>query len=370
MQPTCASRWFSTAWFAVAFPVVLLVRVSSRAAAADGPTTARNVTAIAAATAIFHAAAIEIIDGLPPKNTPRKRPAEAGAGSGATCIALAKTALPFLLLWSGANYSYSRALMTTSASDVTAVFSATPALVYVLSLLLLGDSFAVLPLLAVLVTIGGIVLVALAEDLQGLKPVGIILTLIAAACAATYKVHSDVAWAGPATPRACRLAHRRARATPAMFRLSRRFTGAPIFSVSPSLSLSPSSPSRFSPSPLSSRARSLSLTLHVAAHTRARPSSCLELTLLRRRRRVGTAVVSSTPPPPPSVSRSQVCLKRAVGDASASGIALLLTTIALLDVVLLWPVWMVLDRETDEAFDWAEVPPPPPPSISRRLLPL
>lgn len=218
------SMWLSTMWFSVAFPIVMLVKKCMGSPVEQ----------------TFCAAAREILNGV---DTPSSRKAKqqidpVSLGVTSSCLMLAKTALPFLILWSGANYSYSRALMTTSASDVTAVFSATPALVYVLSLLFLNDKFHFVPLLAVLLTVAGVVLVALSEKVKGLNPIGVVLTLVAAVCAACYKVY----------------------------------------------------------------------------------------------------------------------LKRRIGDGSATGIALLLTVISFLNVILLWPIWVILDRYTDESFEWNTVP--------------
>jgi drug/metabolite transporter (DMT)-like permease len=91
----------------------------------------------------------------------------------------------------GANYSYSRALIYISATDVTAIFAATPALVYILSFLLLAEPFLWLRMLAVTMTVAGVILVAMAERLEHLNPAGVGLTVAASVCAALYKVRAS-----------------------------------------------------------------------------------------------------------------------------------------------------------------------------------
>jgi hypothetical protein len=79
---------------------------------------------------------------------------------------VARFVLPFACLWVTANYLYVRALGKMAATDVTAVFAVTPAFVYLLSLLLLERRFEVLRLSAVLLTAGGVVMVASASGLS------------------------------------------------------------------------------------------------------------------------------------------------------------------------------------------------------------
>ena len=101
-------------------------------------------------------------------------------------------ALPFTLLWVAANYLYVKALGLITATDVTAVFSATPAVVYVLSLLLLKERVSLLRSLSVALAIGGVVLIALAQRVEGINVGGVVLTLGASLAAASYKVFFKV----------------------------------------------------------------------------------------------------------------------------------------------------------------------------------
>lgn len=49
--------------------------------------------------------------------------------------------MPFLLLWTAANYSYSQALLHISPSVGISISSCNAAIVYLLSILILGESF-------------------------------------------------------------------------------------------------------------------------------------------------------------------------------------------------------------------------------------
>eukprot|EP00055_Hartaetosiga_balthica_P001891 m.138852 g.138852 ORF g.138852 m.138852 type:complete len:449 (-) comp17326_c0_seq1:220-1566(-) len=96
--------------------------------------------------------------------------------------------LPFLLLWTLANYLYVKALTYMSATDVTAVFSATPTFVYILSMWLLGERASVLRVLAVIFTVGGVVSISVGENVDHVTYTGVLLTLGASISAAVYKV--------------------------------------------------------------------------------------------------------------------------------------------------------------------------------------
>eukprot|EP00040_Diaphanoeca_grandis_P029185 m.170273 g.170273 ORF g.170273 m.170273 type:complete len:383 (-) comp31606_c0_seq2:125-1273(-) len=209
--------WFSTCWFVIAFPITTLFRVVFSC----GSTSVSQ---------IYHTASSQVLG--------TRSGVDGKSVRVVNMFDVVKVAVPFLVLWGGANYSYSRALMTTSASDVTAVFSATPAVVYVLSIVLLDHQLQWLPVIAVVATVGGVIMVACSERVKGIPPIGLVLTLCASVCAALYKV-----W-----------------------------------------------------------------------------------------------------------------LKRSLGDAGATTISLLLTTIAVLNAVVLWPVWFLLNRFDVETFVFAEVP--------------
>jgi solute carrier family 35 protein F3/4 len=84
---------------------------------------------------------------------------------------------------------YTRALSVLSATDVTALFSSTPAFVFMLSLLLLKDElFSWRRLLATVISIGGIVVIAYSNGFTGPTTTGVLLAVGAAILAATYKV--------------------------------------------------------------------------------------------------------------------------------------------------------------------------------------
>ncbi|XP_028402363.1 solute carrier family 35 member F4-like [Dendronephthya gigantea] len=97
--------------------------------------------------------------------------------------------LPFAVLWGACNYMYTRSLSFLSATDVTALFSSTPAFVFVLSLLLLKDEiFSWRRLLATLISIGGIVIIAYSDGFTGPTTTGVLLGVGSAVLAAMYKV--------------------------------------------------------------------------------------------------------------------------------------------------------------------------------------
>lgn len=127
--------WFSTSWFVLTLPLPFL---ASRLCGSGGNTNGREEPCLErqlpsterpwrrlTLAATLRSAAEELLhtsEGGPPPSV----------------LHVVRLAVPFLLIWSTANYAYSRALMTIAATDVTAVFSATPAFVYLLSILVLG----------------------------------------------------------------------------------------------------------------------------------------------------------------------------------------------------------------------------------------
>ena len=92
------------------------------------------------------------------------------------------------LLWTGANYSYIRALNSISATLVTALFSSAPAFVYVFSVLLLKLNVSILKIVAVLLCISGILLITLSNLDESVELLGCLLSILSAICAAFYKV--------------------------------------------------------------------------------------------------------------------------------------------------------------------------------------
>lgn len=95
---------------------------------------------------------------------------------------------PFCLLWMLTNYSFVRALGVIRAADVTALFSSCNAFVYVFSLIWLRERLGIVKVTAVLLCIGGIVMMAYAEGFEGPNAAGVILSVAAAIGAALYKV--------------------------------------------------------------------------------------------------------------------------------------------------------------------------------------
>lgn len=148
--------WFSTAWMSVSFPVISVC--------------------------------YRLVKGWGFLNSFRK--AESIFGDRGLCpYTLVTRCLPFVILWASCNYMYTRSLSVLSATDVTALFSSTPAFVFVLSLLLLKDEiFLWRRLLATLISIGGIVIIAYSNGFTGPTTTGVLLVVGSAVLAAMYKV--------------------------------------------------------------------------------------------------------------------------------------------------------------------------------------
>jgi len=94
----------------------------------------------------------------------------------------------FYSLWIIANYLYVWSLKFMNASDVTAIFSSANAFVFIFSIFLLKEQVNYIKSASVLLSIGGIVLIALANTSFEGSAYGIIFTLISAISAAFYKV--------------------------------------------------------------------------------------------------------------------------------------------------------------------------------------
>jgi drug/metabolite transporter (DMT)-like permease len=99
-------------------------------------------------------------------------------------------AAPFFLLWIGANGLYISALSRLSSSLVVSIFSATPALVAVLSGPILARPLTLPSTLAVATSVAGVVIAAepWAAAAAAPPPVGAMSAFGAACCAALYKV--------------------------------------------------------------------------------------------------------------------------------------------------------------------------------------
>ncbi|XP_077293112.1 solute carrier family 35 member F5 isoform X1 [Arctopsyche grandis] len=105
----------------------------------------------------------------------------------------AKVALCFCLLWFVANYTYQASLVTTEAGVVTALSSTSSLFTLVLAALFPsqpGDRITLSKLIAVCITIGGLVLVSLSDMSVDAKrlPIGVILSLVSAFFYAAYLV--------------------------------------------------------------------------------------------------------------------------------------------------------------------------------------
>ena len=148
--------WFSTTWMSVCFPVVSLCR--------------------------------RLIKGQGFRTSFAKGENVFGDRGLCPCTLITRC-LPFVIIWCGCNYMYTRSLSVLSATDVTALFSSTPAFVFILSLLLLRDElFSWRRLIATLISIGGIVVIAYSNGFTGPTTIGVLLAVGSAILAATYKV--------------------------------------------------------------------------------------------------------------------------------------------------------------------------------------
>ncbi len=148
--------WFSTAWMSLCFPTISLCY--------------RLIKSWGFRTSFNKAESVFGDRGLCP-------------------FTLITRCLPFVIIWCGCNYMYTRSLSVLSATDVTALFSSAPAFVFMFSLLLLKDElFSWRRLLATLISIGGIVVIAYSDGFTGPTTSGILLAVGSAVLAAMYKV--------------------------------------------------------------------------------------------------------------------------------------------------------------------------------------
>ena len=70
---------------------------------------------------------------------PNRHSAQVFSPRGLTFVSFLTSTVLFTLIWAGTNYMYSRALLSTSPTDVTALFSSAPAFVFLLSVLILRE---------------------------------------------------------------------------------------------------------------------------------------------------------------------------------------------------------------------------------------
>ncbi|GMT02828.1 hypothetical protein PENTCL1PPCAC_25002 [Pristionchus entomophagus] len=105
---------------------------------------------------------------------------------GSLQTAVGRVAL-FLFLWSGANYSYLKALAYVSASVATSIQACNVSLVWLMAIFLLGDRFIPPKLFAVFLAIAGVVLISLDKEIRA-SWIGILLSTLSPIFAAVYKV--------------------------------------------------------------------------------------------------------------------------------------------------------------------------------------
>ncbi|XP_057309119.1 solute carrier family 35 member F3-like [Hydractinia symbiolongicarpus] len=103
-------------------------------------------------------------------------------------IYLFKVILPFCLLWLLTNYLYLHSLSKLFPGTVTAVFSSGSCFVYILSLLFLKEKLYLVRSLAVLLSIGGIILMSYSEGFGASNAIYIAFVVLAAFGAALYQV--------------------------------------------------------------------------------------------------------------------------------------------------------------------------------------
>ena len=159
--------WFTVCFNVLVFPAVRLARAAARACCGCDST----------------AAATGQRQRLPEHHT------AAAAVAGPSNGALLRLAAGLYPLYFGANYLYTRALMSMSAALVTATFAATPAFVLCLSVAVLGERFTGPKGCAVAATFAGVFCMSFESGDGGNNPpLGVALTLGACLCAAAYKV--------------------------------------------------------------------------------------------------------------------------------------------------------------------------------------
>ncbi|XP_041035792.1 solute carrier family 35 member F4 [Carcharodon carcharias] len=101
---------------------------------------------------------------------------------------LLKQTAPFSILWTLTNYLYLMALRNISATDASALFCCNKAFVFLLSWIVLKDRFMGVRIVAVILSIAGIVLIAYADGFCRDSIVGVALVVGSASTSALYKV--------------------------------------------------------------------------------------------------------------------------------------------------------------------------------------
>ncbi|PIC33645.1 hypothetical protein B9Z55_013551 [Caenorhabditis nigoni] len=94
---------------------------------------------------------------------------------------------PFVFFWVGANYPYVRALLLITPSVATSISACNAAFVYILAIILLGDTFNIFKIFSVVLAIGGVVVISMDNELK-IEWLGILFAFLSAFMAAVYKV--------------------------------------------------------------------------------------------------------------------------------------------------------------------------------------
>ncbi|XP_067877802.1 solute carrier family 35 member F4 [Heterodontus francisci] len=101
---------------------------------------------------------------------------------------LLKQTAPFNILWMLSNYLYLMALRNISTTDTSALFCCNKAFVFLLSWIVLKDRFMGVRIVAVILSITGIVMIAYADGFRRDSIVGVALVVGSASTSALYKV--------------------------------------------------------------------------------------------------------------------------------------------------------------------------------------
>ncbi|XP_065678037.1 solute carrier family 35 member F4 isoform X1 [Hydra vulgaris] len=96
--------------------------------------------------------------------------------------------LPFCVLWLLTNYLYYLSLEKLLPGTTTAVFSSSSCFVYIFSLIFLKDSFYVIRLISILLSIGGIVVFSYTLGFGSVNTYGILYIVLSSIGAASYQV--------------------------------------------------------------------------------------------------------------------------------------------------------------------------------------
>lgn len=156
-------QWFSTNWLILSFP--LLLSGSLLRSCASHESRDELLSVIRSSTDIY------------------------GSGLRQKSIRMIFVSISFTIFLLLANYLYVRALSVISPAEAQAVFSSNSAFVFVLSVLILKDTFITLKIFSVLLAVIRIVLMAYADGFQGPSAIGILLIIASSFSSALYTVY-------------------------------------------------------------------------------------------------------------------------------------------------------------------------------------